>query len=200
MSCRSRLLAVTDGFLCLFVFFPLGIFHWRGTWGLQDVYFAPGDEAKSGWISLAFGTVGCIIMPLLQPAIFQRIPADSTKTYFIVSRLFMYVNSWFVMGYWRGVWDLVDYYLTTAWQNSVILYAFCQFVALVTCTARNNVGLPFSIALDTNQDILQPDRLFSLNVSDSCLRYVLLSVLPIIRVRVYHMSSYTFSITCVDDT
>ena len=189
MSCRYRLLAVADGFLCLFVFFPLAILHWRGTWGLQDVYFYPQDEAISGWISFTFGAVGCIIMLLVQPHIFQYIPADRKVTYFVSSRLFMYVNSWFVMGYWRGVWDLFDHYLTPHWFNSVVLYGFCQFIALVTCTARNNVGLPFSLSLDTQDDILKPDQLFSVGVSTitdcMCMLFYLCTcvcLMPLIRI------------------
>ena len=165
MSCVGRVLACVDGALCLFIFFPLAILHWRGTWGLQDVYFYPSDHAVSYWMSFVFGSVGCVALQLLQPCLFARIPASNVKTYWLCSRVFLYFNGWFVMGYWRGVWDLFDFYLTEHWYNSVILFGFCQLITALTRTVRNNVGLPFSVALDTEPGILNPDRIYSKDVS-----------------------------------
>ena len=164
MSCVGRVLACVDGLLCLFIFFPLAILHWRGTWGLQDVYFFPSNHQVSYWTSFAIGSTGCVLLQLLQPSVFACIPDSNVVTYWFSSRFFLYINGWFVMCYWRGAWDLFDFYLTEHWFNSILLFAFCQLVTLVTRTVRNNVGLPFSLALDVEPGILNPDRIFRKDV------------------------------------
>ena len=67
MPMLQRCLAVVDAGLCLFIFFPLAIFHWRGTWQLQDIYFLPGNLVDSSWISLAIGANLGLVELLTQP-------------------------------------------------------------------------------------------------------------------------------------
>lgn len=70
------------------------------------------------------------------------------------------------MCYWRGVWNLLDLYLTEAWLNSVIIMVLAQLVTFATRTSRNNVGLPVSMPmLDTDEELLGPDTVFKVNVS-----------------------------------
>ena len=66
MPCLEYGLAVVDGFLILFVFFPLSILHWRGTWQLQDVYIKPDSYVDSNWIGLGLGLNLCLIELLCQ--------------------------------------------------------------------------------------------------------------------------------------
>ena len=67
MLMLERCLAIADAGLCLFIFFPLAIFHWRGTWQLQDVYFLPGNLVDSSWVSLAIGANLGLVELLTQP-------------------------------------------------------------------------------------------------------------------------------------
>jgi hypothetical protein len=160
----GRCLAVADACLCLLLFFPLSVFHWRGTWELQDIYVLPDRFLDSCWVSFGVGANLCTIMLLLQPSLAVLLKPCSPSVYLIVSRLFIYLHGWAVMCYWRGLWNLMDLYLTANWINSTIIYAVCQVLALATSTVRTSVGVPVSIALDTDPDLLAPDTLWKTEV------------------------------------
>ena len=164
-SSLYKLASVADGFLCLFVFFPFAIFHWRGTWGLQDVYIFPDNLEYSVWTSFAIGSLGCVLLQTVQPYLFSWITPKHPTMYYIVSRVYLYFSSWFVMCYWRGVWDTLDFYLTEEWVNSVIIYVACTIITLVTRTSRNNLGIPFSVALDHDEELLKTDTVLKMKVS-----------------------------------
>ena len=167
-------LCITDSCLSLFVFFPLAILQWRGTWDLQDLYFVPNNIFVSSWYSLCAGTVGSILMQIWQPFFNNTVSPSDGVLYLIVSRLHLYVCSWVVLCYWRGMWNLLDLYLTEAWPNSVAILVVCQLITFATRTSRNNVGLPVSIPmLDTDDDLLAPDTAFKSNVSKIYLYYIL---------------------------
>jgi hypothetical protein len=166
-------MSVTDALLSLFVFFPLAILHWRGTWGLQDVYFAPNDIFMSSYLSLGAGVIGSLIVYTWQPFFHATVSPSDGVPYLIASRLHLYVCGWITMCYWRGVWNLMDLYLTEAWQNSVLLMAVCQLFTLATRMSRNNVGLPVSIPmLDTDDDLLAPDTALKASVSSHKRKYI----------------------------
>ncbi|ELT95825.1 hypothetical protein CAPTEDRAFT_177777 [Capitella teleta] len=156
----GRCLAVVDACLCLLLFFPLSVFHWRGTWELQDIYILPERYLDSSWISFGIGANFCTIMLLLQPSLAAFLKPFSRPTYLIVSRVFIYVHGWAVMCYWRGLWNLMDYYLTENWLNSTVMYAIAQLFAYASTTVRTNVGVPVAIALDTDPDLLAPDTMW----------------------------------------
>ena len=164
--CLRFWLTTADCFLCLFVFFPLAVFHWRGTWDLQDVYFVPSDLRTSSWVSLAIGSVVMMVTYFIQPLILKFTLIGSAK-YVALSRLLLYVQGWAVMCYWRGVWNLMDDYLGDGWLNSVIIYAGCQLLSWMTLTSRTNVGLPFALNLDTDADLMEPDIAIRVDVSRS---------------------------------
>lgn len=165
MSCTYKIVSILDGFLCLFVFFPLAIFHWRGTWGLQVIYFFPDNLELSQWVSLAIGSVGCTILMFFQPVLFNYVTPSDKVMYYICSRLFLYVSGWTVMCYWRGLWDTLDFYLTVDWKNSMFLYGLAVTLTLLTKTSRNNLGLPFSLAVDTDEDLLKSDTALKVKVT-----------------------------------
>lgn len=159
-SWRDGSLAVVDNLICIFVIFPLSVLHWRGTWQLQDEYFIPDNPLSSGWLSLTIGANVCIIELLLQPLLKEYLSGVNYCTYVIISRLHLYVHGWAVMCYWRGVWELLDLYLTTYWVNSVIIYLVCQLTMIVFRTVRTPVGVPVAIQLDTDPELLEPDIVF----------------------------------------
>lgn len=164
-SWRDGSLAVVDNLICIFVIFPLSVLHWRGTWQLQDEYFIPDNPLSSGWLSLTIGANVCIIELLLQPLLKEYLSGVNYCTYVIISRLHLYVHGWAVMCYWRGVWELLDLYLTTYWVNSVIIYLVCQLTMIVFRTVRTPVGVPVAIQLDTDPELLEPDIVFKTPVS-----------------------------------
>ena len=93
------------------------------------------------------------------------LPVAIQVLYFVCSRLHLYIHGWAVMCFWRGVWNLLDLYLTEGWINSLIILIVCQIISFVTRTTRTNVGIPVSIMLDTDPDLLEPDTVFKISVS-----------------------------------
>jgi hypothetical protein len=159
------LLTCADVILTVFLGFPLSVLHWRGTWELQDVYFFPADREKSLWTSFAVGANVCVIELLIQPYLSEKLATSSRCLYTFVSRIHLYIHGWAVMCYWRGLWDLLDLYLTTGWINAVMVYFTCQLIMVMTRTVRTAVGIPISLRLDTSSDLLEGDLVFKTSVS-----------------------------------
>lgn len=165
MTWPNFLLTFADVILSVFVAFPLSVLHWRGTWELQDVYFFPADREKSLWTSFAVGANVCVIELLIQPYLSEKLGNSSRRWYVFVSRLHLYIHGWAVMCYWRGLWDLLDLYLTTGWINAVVVYSTCQLIMVMARTVRTAVGIPISLRLDTSADLLEADLVFKTSVS-----------------------------------
>jgi Fuseless len=164
MKWTNVLLTGADIILIVFIVFPLSILHWRGTWQLQDVYFFPADKEKSLWTSFAVGANVCVIELLIQPYLNEKLSTSGRCIYVFVSRLHLYIHGWAVMCYWRGLWDLLDIYLTTSWINAVVMYSACQLILVITRTVRTAVGIPVSLRLDTSSDLLEADLVFKTSV------------------------------------
>jgi len=160
MSLRNGLLTFGDIFVSLFIIFPLSILHWRGTWELQDIYFTPDDPVRTVWISFAIGGNVCVVELLLQPLLIEKLNPERRLMYFLVSRLHLYIHGWAVMCYWRGLWDLLDLYLTEHWVNAVVMYSVCQITMVLTKTVRTAVGVPAALSLDTSDSLLEPDLVY----------------------------------------
>ena len=171
-TCYQVTLTILDQFLCLFVIFPLCIFHWRGTWHLQDVYLMPHDYVLSSWLSLIYGVVLGIILALIHPSLVRFLKKYRRWAYVVGIRIYLYISGWAILGYWRGLWNLVDYYLTEGWVNSVIIYAIAQVISLLSRTSRANAGLPLSINIDVDEDLDHPDTRFYKTVSISAVNDV----------------------------
>lgn len=160
-SWKERSLTLVDTLICLLVIFPLSVLHWRGTWQLQDEYFLPDNLLSSSWISLTIGANVCILELLMQPLLQELLAIiDNHVVYILVSRLHLYVHGWAVMCYWRGIWNLLDLYLTPSWINSTVIFGICQLLMLVSQTVRTPVGVPLAVQLDTDPDLLEPDIVF----------------------------------------
>jgi hypothetical protein len=162
--CKA-VLFLLDVFIVLTISFPLSILHWRGTWQLQEYYFFPNDKLNSLWLSFAIGSNVCIVELLLQPFLKEKLSTCQRCVYIIVSRLHLYIHGWGVLCYWRGLWGLLDFYLSPGWVNSIIVFGIFQFLLTVTQTIRTAVGLPVSLRLDTSRDLLEPDLVFKTSVS-----------------------------------
>ena len=161
---KNGLLSAGDVLICMLAIFPLSILHWRGTWQLQDEYFLPQNIYSSSWLSLTLGAAICTLELLMQPSLAEWVTPETPVLYVIVTRLHLYVHGWAILCYWRGVWNLLDLWLTSHWLNSIVLYAICQMLMILTRTVRTVVGVPLAFHLDTSPNLLDPDIVFRTSV------------------------------------
>jgi len=176
MSIRNGLLTIADISITIFIIFPLSVLHWRGTWELQEIYFKPDNLEQSIWISFAIGGNVCMLELLFQPVLMEILDPNRRWLYIIVSRLHLYIHGWAVMCYWRGLWDLCDFYLTYHWVNAVVMYVVCQLTMIVTKTVRTTVGVPAALSLDIADNLLEPDIVYKTPVKNDAILFTLLSV------------------------
>ena len=158
-SCLYRLLSVIDTLICCFIIFPLCVFHWRGCWDLLDVYIYPLDEVRSSWVTLFLGSLLTVSAYIIQPFLTDKLKTccSSKVTYTIVTRFYLYMFGWAALCYWRGVWNLQDHYFGVGFWSSVIWLVGCEGGLLIFRSSRTLVGVPFSISLDTQMDLMDPD-------------------------------------------
>ena len=166
--CRSNaFLAVLDTALCLFVFFPLSVLHWRGTWDLLDFYVLPDDLFYSSWVTLLTGSGGCFLCYLLQTQLSRCVSYGGSATIrgSLLTRLYMYVFSWAVLCYWRGMWNLMDLYLGEGLPNSVFFYVLSVVLAAIFRSLRTIAGIPMQVQIDTDPELMtEPDTRFKIQV------------------------------------
>ena len=148
----------------LFVFFPLCIFHWRGTWHLQDVFIYPSNYKLSSCISLGYGSILGVLLTWLHPSLAAWLHCKHRVIYAIGIRIYLYINAWAILGFWRGLWNLVDVYLTEDWLNSVILYSIATVVSAAFRSTRTNAGIPLAVQVDSDSELLKPDTVLNIKV------------------------------------
>ena len=155
---------VADSVLCLLLFFPSMLFYWRGIWDLFGVYVYPDDEPKNHWVTTGIGAcsiIGYFVYPLLDRLFTSR----SGFVYILVSRVALYVYGVFAMAYWRGVWCLADYYLLQfGWEGGAIGLVISHTLLLLLRSSRSAIFPPFSVILDTRDDVLIPATRFQTKV------------------------------------
>ena len=118
----------------------------------------------SAWASFTIGASTSVITQFVQPTLLYMATSNGGLTYTTLCRLHLYVCGLGSLCYWRGVWNLVDLYTGTGWESSLAVYAVWQMLSFVTRTARTNVGLPLSIQLDTDPELLQANTAFNVKV------------------------------------
>ena len=159
---------MADALLSTFVFFPLTVLHWEGTWVLQDEYFFPENSKASTLLSLALGAIVCTLQLLMQPQLAQWLLKQPPVLYFVTTRLHLYLHGWAILCYWRGVWDLLDCFfnLDHPLFHHIVLgvYFFCQLLMVFFRTVRTTIGPPVSIKLDFCDDLLEADLIFKVHV------------------------------------
>ena len=153
---RQRfLLQCGDSLLCLFLFFPSMVAYWRGIWDFSGAVVNPSGSPLGEWRLVAIGSLailGYAVLPNLQRFAGQR----KTSRYIVVTRVFMYLHATCAMCYWRGVWLLADYYITTGWKHALQTSLITGLLLLVTRGFRNCIFPPFYTALDTRKDLMEP--------------------------------------------
>lgn len=121
-------------------------------------------RSHSAWTSFTIGASTSLLVQFLQPVLLRMTTPKVDLTYIALSRLHMYTCGWGTLCYWRGVWNLLDLYTGVGWQSSLAVYTVWQTLAFYTCTARTNVGLPLTIQLDTDPELLRPNTAFDVKV------------------------------------
>jgi len=84
---------------------PLTVVYWSGSWKLLDVYLNPSHQrSTNATISVALGTVVCLLCLAISPAIDVFIPNDAPLRHTLTSRLLTYAHALGEVSYWHGLW------------------------------------------------------------------------------------------------
>ena len=168
-GCRYFSLVIADALISTFIFFPLTVLHWEGTWAIQDEYFIPSSNEASTLLSFAIGAIICTIQLLMQPQLSEWLLKQPPLLYFVSTRIHLYIHGWAILCYWRGVWNLLDFFFNSEhplFQYIVLaVYLFCQILMILFRTVRTTIGPPVSIKLDFSDDLLEADLIFKVHVS-----------------------------------
>ena len=170
---RDRLLRGSDFLFSFFVVHPLNVFYWRGTWDLYDLYVFPGDSPKqqlrSFSICLLVGSTIYLLSMTVLPLMEQYAQPKGRWRHLdvVTRRLFMYIFLFGVIGYWRGLWGLVDLCLGTGMRDAVIVYAIVPVTAWVVRGSRGTMSTPFGVQHDTCRDFYKGVPRFKSEVSVS---------------------------------
>ena len=150
------LLGVLDGLISLFVVFPFTCMYFRGAWDLVGHYVLPATPPLQYWVYVAIGhlqVLGLLGLPWLAARLDR--PKRSRASFWILSRLFMYVYTASGMFYWHGLWRLLDFYLGTAWLESATTLVVTWSALCLLGSCRSAIWTPFFIAVDTERDALE---------------------------------------------
>ena len=109
-----------DSFVVSFVFGPLTVAYWHGTWALLDLYIFPNNENLSSWISLFIGGTICSSFYLLQSFFREASEKWNCFLWILFTRCYSYVFGIGIVNYWRGVWYLINIYTGTGVVSSIV--------------------------------------------------------------------------------
>ncbi|ESN98105.1 hypothetical protein HELRODRAFT_193091 [Helobdella robusta] len=154
---------IGDCFLSLFLFWPSMVCYWRGIWDLYSYYFKlDSGEPFNSWLITSVGSV-FIFAYALYPLVDRCLEKRGRKTRCLITRITLYVGGIFLMGYWRGVWGLADYYLEGfGWKGGMIGLAFCYSILTVLKTSRTVIFPPFVVTMDSRDGALIPSTKFKI--------------------------------------
>ena len=166
LSSITKLLHMGDSILCCTVLFPSMVLYWRGIWDLWGYYLPGVDDGYHHWSLFSVGSItvfGYFVQPLLD----RNIPKENLVVYFILTRMYMYVYAALHMSYWRGVWEIPDYYMGFDLTNNLIMYVVLYGVLLVCRGGRTTIFPPMYAINDTREDLLQAFTRFRTKVITS---------------------------------
>jgi hypothetical protein len=113
--CSNRLfLSVVDNIVVGLLIGPLTVLYWRGTWTMLDYQLFPGNKAASGWLCMAFGNIGLMVVVYAQNVLERRLRRGAvdwrTVDWILGYHLYTYVLGLLNVCHWRGLWALIDHY------------------------------------------------------------------------------------------
>jgi hypothetical protein len=165
MGSLGAWLRLADSVITFFVFWPFLVACWRGTWDLVGHYMIPQYPLASRWAILGLGMCGAPIGYFIFPSLGKYLKKKNKVTYYVGSRIAMYVYSILYMTLWRGVWTLLDYYVE---EDPFWLYsstAFFYLLAVCLRLVRAIMWPPMVTMLDHRHSILVPVTRFGSKVS-----------------------------------
>ncbi len=151
---RQTVLMIADSLLATFVFFPVVCCYWRGSWDLIGYYTLPGHIPDNFWVIAGIGTFS-YFNQLLLPLLDKYLDRSRKITFFLATRLFMNYHAALYMFFWRGYWELANYYGGTEWQESLITLSIILVMLGSIGCLRSSMWPPFLLFLDTRDDLLK---------------------------------------------
>jgi hypothetical protein len=148
----------------ILVIFPAIICNWRGTWDVLGVYIFPDQTPLNHWVTTAIGFCSVFLGYFIFPPLGNRLRGCRHGVFLVGSRLAMYVYSILFICIWRGVWNLLDHYMTSNWRLSLIGYFICSLILLVFRSFRAAMWPPLIAFLDKKQAVLVPAPRFGTKV------------------------------------
>ena len=148
LSARYILLSVADTAIALLLTFPLTCMYWRGIWDLIGHYVLTEKEPLSLWIQTSIGLLQLVGLMLL-PLIGKYLNPSKKLTFWIYTRVFMYIHTVTYMFYWRGFWLLLNYHLPITWQYNVATLVASLLGLVLLGGLRSTMWPPFFITIDT---------------------------------------------------
>jgi hypothetical protein len=146
------------------VIFPAAVFNWRGTWDVLGVYIFPEQTPLNHWVTTAIGCSSLFWGYFICPPLGNWLRGCRHGVFLVGSRLAMYVYSVLYVFLWRGVWSLLDHYMTSDWRWSLIGYLGGCLVTMALRSFRTAMWAPLSACLDKKQAVLIPAPRFGTKV------------------------------------
>ena len=122
-SCRNFFLLLIDNVISGVIIGPLTVFYWHGTWTLLERHWLPvydvgsdgqccvvSSSSANGWICLAVGNVGLLIVVYSQHLLGRHLNVNCVVHWLIGCHVYTYVVAFFNVCHWRGVWTLLNVY------------------------------------------------------------------------------------------
>ena len=157
---------VLDYALSLFVFGPLTVCFWRGTWTTLDIHFIAWSFALSHWTTLAIGLLGNFVFYLMSNYFDTWICRHSSVlVYALTTRVYTFLLSWFSVCHWRGVWGLLDYYTGVGWTSNAVTLSLGVGILVCLRSVRNILAPPDFILVDKPDGFFNTPTMFRQPVS-----------------------------------
>ena len=161
---RSRVLHVADTLIVLFILYPPMVFYWRGIWDLWGVYIQPGPYPTAKWYLILISSA-CYGGYFIGPIIDRKIASKSYVTKRIIIIIFLNIYGALFFGYWRAVWETLDFYFSPdPVQNLIVMLASYSVLVFLRCS-RSCIIPPMYASLDTREGVLIPNTRFKTKVS-----------------------------------
>ena len=143
---------VLDVLLSAFIFAPLVVAYWRGTWILMDTVFTKHPDI-SAWVSLAFGAFLVPSCYFLQTSFKLHLNQKNKFIWFFGNHIYTYVFGYGIVNLWRGVWNLLNIYTGTGIPSCVVSFSIGTGCMLLLRCSRNLQAPPGVVSLDVGPDV-----------------------------------------------
>lgn len=137
---RDFLVHGIDFLLNFFIFAPLVVFYWRGSWMIIDIYLFPDRPELNAWISFGVGHTIMLTARSIQ-RVMKRLNIKRKFLFFFVSRMWTYIVGFGSVNQWHGAWLLFDFYAGTGWLSALSSF-LVGAASLILSRSYSNVKAP----------------------------------------------------------